>query len=116
MNSRRNFVNRATEDQHCREQERPINPHCCLPVAPVVGTLCILLIVHIVVCHQQVLPLDQVFVVFSHVWADAKAISETDVSSSNFTAQKPSSPRNVLDAAHSCFPPKNVKMPVISKI
>lgn len=76
-------------------------PSHYIPVAPVVGALCILLIVHIIVCHQQVLPLDQVFVVFSHMWTDTKAINETEVSSFDFIIQIPSPPRNGLNTARS---------------
>lgn len=45
-----------------------------LPVPPVVGTLGVLLIIHIIVGHQQVFAFQLVFVVIIHVGTDAKTV------------------------------------------
>lgn len=63
------------------------------PVAPVVGALGILLIIHIIICHQQVLPLDQVFVIFCHVRADAETIDKMVVNSQALAVQNPQIPK-----------------------
>lgn len=49
-----------------------------LPVPPVVRALGVLLIVNVEVGHQQVLPLEQVLVVISHVGAHSKAIKSRE--------------------------------------
>lgn len=91
-------VTQALEAQQGRTSARPIHPPVP-PVAPVVGSLGILLIVNVVVCHQQVLALDQVFVVFSHVRADPKAANERGIS-------RVHDPRTGL-TQHTCFPPRS---------
>lgn len=56
-----------------------------LPVPPVVGALGVFLIINIIISHEQVFPLQLVFVVHRHVGADSKAEWREEVRMDQFT-------------------------------